>query len=159
MKSSFLRSLVLVAGLAVVASGFQIGAASAAGTMPPGSYECRPLSDENFLPPPPVGGSSDEMTPEDEEATDAAKLTTGLCPPGMIAYPVAISGDIAHPGTPGIGNGDVHPGKAEKPQGDVHPGKADKPKSKNAKKRCLAKAKSKKAKKRCLAKAKASSRR
>jgi hypothetical protein len=116
--------------------------------MPPGSYTCQPLSEENFVQPPPAP-PSEGVTPEEQSYLDSMKLPPDLCPPGMIAYPVPISGDIVHPGDPGEGNsGDV----PKPPDADTK-----KPKAKKAEAKARAKARRKKAKakKRRLAKAKA----
>lgn len=146
-------------GLATFGCGVQVGPAGAQGTMPPGSYACQPLSEENFLEPPPFRPPRD-MTPEEQEHADSMKLPPDLCPPGMIAYPVPIPGDIAHPGNPMKRN----PPYVAEPRGsDVEKVKAEKTKAKKARAK-LKKAKAHrkkakaKAKKRRLARAKAASR-
>lgn len=159
-----------VAVLAALGCGVQAGLAGAQGTMPPGSYTCQPLSEENFLQPPPFKPSGG-MTPEEQEYADSMKLPPDLCPPGMIAYPVPIPGDIPHPGPPPKGSpldvntpADPGPRRAEAEKAKAKAKKAKKAKAKKAKtKKAKAKARRKKAKakaeRRRAARAKAASRR
>jgi hypothetical protein len=154
MGSSSVKSLALVVGIAALGFGAQAAPASAQGTMPPGSYTCRPLSEENFLPPPPIG-SPEVMTPEEQAFADASKLPPDLCPPGMIAYPVPSLDYGPHPQAPPTGTPQDAPEPADS---SAEKSKAKKAKALRKKAKAKALRKKARAKKRRLAKARRASR-
>lgn len=156
MLSSSAKRLALALGVTVLACCVQVGTAGAQGSMPEGSYVCKPISAENLLQPPPI--RPPDLSPEEQAYADANKLPPDLCPPGMIAYPVPswvdeLTGPMKSGPPPMTDPAESEPELAE-------PKKKAKPKTKAKKAKAQAKRKKAKAKakKRHQAKSKAASR-
>lgn len=145
MRSSWLKRLVMAVGLAVLACCVQAGTAAAQGSMPEGSYICKPLSAENFKQPPPPLPIGD-ISPEEQAYLDSMKLPPDLCPPGTIVTPNPDRVDGTMKGSPPsfITNPASPEPELTEPSRTKPKAKAKKAKAKAQAKRKKAKAKAKK---------------